>query len=84
MPLTTRKELMNARLVVSKCNPKVFLSSKSKRRDDYFYVVKDDEIWAHIYLRKNTWYLWDVNKLVRTKVKSFQAACDMAEEICEA
>lgn len=75
---------MNARLVVSKCNPKVFLSSKSKRRDDYFYVINDGDIRAHIYLRKKFWYLWDVQKLTRTRYASFNEVCDAAEEICEA
>ena len=72
--MTTHNELLNARLTVYTINPDIFISSRNKK-DDYFYVVVNQKIVVHIYLRKKQWYIWYCKKAYRTTVKSFTDAC---------
>lgn len=74
------KQLMNASLVVGKFTPDIFLASESKRNKSYFYLVVNNKIEAHIYRRKNQWYIWYCKKAYRTTVKSFTDACLQLEE----
>lgn len=78
--MTSYKELCHASLRVGKKNPDIFLSSLHPRKDDYFYVVVNDKILAHIYLYKKQWYIWYCKKSYRRKVADFTTACNQLEE----
>lgn len=74
------RDLYNARINIGKPNPDIFLSSISRSRDDYFYVVVNNKIIAHIYQYKKQWYIWYCKKAYRTRVESFTVACNQIEE----
>ncbi len=77
---------MEARLVLAKKgNPDIFLASKDKKKDDYFYVVYKGTIVKDIYKYRRQWYIWDHKKKYRNTIANFTAALKVVEEeLCEA
>lgn len=78
--MTSFNQIIEARIVVGKFTPDIFLSSKSYLRDDYFYVIVNKKIIAHIYKRKKNWYIWYCKKAYRFRVNSFTDACNFIEK----
>jgi hypothetical protein len=69
-------ELLSALLQpVAAKGRKIGFCSINSKTNDHFLFCADGKLYAHVYLRNGTWYIFRTKTLTRKKVKNFTTAC---------